>query len=191
MEDLRFKVVLVGSSSVGKTCLCNMLIDKTYDRNLEATVGANSRTYTIAMENCTVSLDLWDTAGQEKFKSIGPVYYRDSSAAVAVYSQVDRSSFDRLEESIRDFRATAGENALIAIAANKSDLAENAEVRSRDVREWATKNGYLFHETSALTGEGVEELFQVLSAELISNSKPVMQHENQPVLVSKNDGCSC
>jgi small GTP-binding protein len=185
------RVVLIGDASVGKTSLLNQLVSRQFDLRETATIAANYQIYVEEVDGIKIELQIWDTAGQEKFRSLGPIYYRNASAAIVVYDVTNRQSFDNIADWISAFVDVAGIRPIIAIVGNKSDITEKA-VAVHEAREWASSKGYCTYQTSAKTNEGVKELFQGLAKELVrmrmTNSNPSVQ-EN--LTNSYGSGCAC
>ena len=165
-QDTTYKVVTIGAESVGKTSMTTRFIYNIFNQHQPSTVGANYQVFTRDIDGERVNIQIWDTAGQEKFKSLSPIYFRNSSAAIVVFSLTSRSSFRDLEEWIAFFLQHAGAHAKVFVAGNKSDLMEEYEVVPDEARAWAEANGYAFFLTSAKTGDGVEELFSHVAVDL-------------------------
>jgi small GTP-binding protein len=166
--SLHCRVVMIGDSAVGKTSILNQLIDHTFQNGTAPTVAANYQVYLDEIDGVTIEVQLWDTAGQEKFRSLGPIYYRNSAGAVLVYDVSNRRSFEDLSDWIVAFTEVAGTTASITIVANKTDIPEAEQrVRAQEGRQWATSKGYDFFATSAKTGEGIKELFKQIARNLI------------------------
>jgi small GTP-binding protein len=159
---LRWRVVLVGDMSVGKTSLLTQLVDHHFDFHQEATVGANYQIYVTEIESQKIELQVWDTAGQERYRSLGPIYYRNALGAVVVYDVTFRASFASVPQWIEAFQNIAGVGATIAIVGNKCDKAQR-EVTTTDGRDYAAERGFLFFEVSAMTGERVEAMFDAVT----------------------------
>jgi small GTP-binding protein len=160
------RVVTVGEESVGKTSITSRLIDDTFNQYEPGTVGANYQQYSEEIEGTKMDVQIWDTAGQEKFKSLSPLYFRNAAAAVCVFSLTSKASFVNLKGCIDDFVKVAGTSASVFIAANKCDLVDEFEVAMDEAVEWAQANRYPIFKTSAKTGEGIKEMFKELLAEL-------------------------
>ncbi|EAY01379.1 small GTP-binding protein, putative [Trichomonas vaginalis G3] len=167
------RTVLVGDSHVGKTSMLNMLVEKVFNPLEQGTVGANYQLFINDIEGTHVEMQIWDTAGQEKYKSLGPIYYRNSQAAICVYDRTSRESFNDLPGWIEAFVSVAGIESIIAIVANKADI-EEVEVSDEEAREWAQKSGYLFYKTSAKTGQGIDDMFADLVKKVVQ--KGIAQH---------------
>lgn len=191
VEDSSFhcRVVVVGDASVGKTSLLNQLIDHTYNQFEQSTVGANYQLFVQEIEGVKVEIQIWDTAGQEKFKSLGPIYFRNSLGCVAVYDITNRQSFLDLPEWIESFTQVAGPETIIAVAGNKADLEEQRQVNTEEAQEWAGKFSYLFAETSAKTGSGISQLFMQLATNLFKFQSS--KHKNQSIMKPKQQESDC
>lgn len=189
------RVVLVGDSSVGKTSILNRLILDKFNNSEQSTVGANYHIYSQEVDGKTIEIQLWDTAGQEKYRSLGPIYFRNSAGALVVFDLTAKETFDNLNSWIDSFTDVAGSDTVICIAANKCDLTENCEVPLTVVGQWCKTKGYHFQPTSALTGEGIPELFHELAV-LIAKSKwmkkksQIHSQELEPA-EQPSEGCGC
>lgn len=190
------RVVLVGDSSVGKTSLLNKLVAHKFNENEQSTVGANYHLYSYFVDGKNVEIQVWDTAGQEKYRSLGPIYFRHAAGAIVVFDLTVKETFDHLGEWINSFTDVAGSETIICIAANKSDLNVACEVPIETAEKWAKANGYYFKPTSALTGEGVEELFQQMVTSLARSKwckkqQPTYRELDDSEKVENNNGCGC
>ena len=164
--DQPFRAVTIGDTSVGKTSITNRLIDNTFNQYEPSTIGANYQPFISVVNEKKVEIQIWDTAGQEKFKSLAPIYFRNASAAIAVFSLTSRKSFEGLQKWIDSFIETAGGSAIVYIAANKCDCVDDIEVPIEEAKKYATEKSYKFYVTSAKTGEGIHELFDELAQDL-------------------------
>lgn len=166
MPVLEFKVVIIGSVAVGKTALVNRIQYDQFEEDYQPTIGAGYVPYRTVVDGKDVELQIWDTAGLERYKSLAPIYYRDAVAAILVYDQTDAESAGALERWLENFRATVKTEAYIAVAANKNDL-DNKTAPNESVKKWCEENGFQFIITSAKTGEGVKDLFGNLVQALV------------------------
>jgi len=162
----KYKVVFLGDEAAGKTSVVRRYMYDTFEESCQATIGMDFQSKTVYLEDRTLRLQLWDTAGQERFRSLIPSYIRDASAAVVVYDITKRGSFAGTRKWIEEVRNERGENALVALVGNKSDLSSEREVSEDEGREQAQDMGTLFIETSARTGDNIKDLFQEVAAKL-------------------------
>ena len=162
------RVVLIGDSYVGKTSLIQKKINSEISTRYEETVGAAFHTYSAIVNKQKHVIQVWDTAGQEKYKSLGPVYYRNSCAAILVYDVTNRSSFDSLPQWIKTYKEVTCGKGQIIIVANKVDLDSLSVVEDSEGMAFAESQNMLFVSTSALTGFNVSFLFQQV-AQIVVN----------------------
>lgn len=160
------RVVTIGEEAVGKTSITSRLIDDKFNPYEPGTVGASYQQYSETIDSHRVEIQIWDTAGQEKFKSLSPIYFRNAAAAVCVFSLTSRTSFANIKSWIDSFHDVAGTQALVYIAANKCDLEDEFEVTMDEVREWAEQHHLKVFQTSAKTGAGILPMFRALAEEL-------------------------
>lgn len=165
-DELAFRVVLIGDSSVGKTCIVNRFVNNQFREDELNTIGAMYENYKERRNGSEVSLQIWDTAGQEKFKSLSPIYFRNAAAAICVFSLTSRASFANIKSWIDSFHDVAGSRAIVYIAANKCDLEHEFEVTVEEAKEWAAEQNLKLFTTSAKTGEGIVAMFRELAEEL-------------------------
>ena len=163
---IEFKIVIIGSVAVGKTAITNRLQYQQFEEDYQPTIGAGYIPYRTTCDGKDVELQIWDTAGMERYKSLGPIYYRDAVAAIIVYDQTDQESADAINKWLDAFKGTVKEKTFIAIAANKDDL-PNKVVNNDEIKNWAEENGFSFFITSAKTGTGVNEMFSTLVREVM------------------------
>jgi small GTP-binding protein len=154
------KLVLVGDSGVGKTALGRRFATDTFVEGYAATVGADTMRKRMTVHGIEVDLAIWDTAGQEVYRSLTPQYFRDASLAVIVFSLVDAESLKGAEYWINSVHEAAP-TALLILAGNKVDLSPR-EINFEQATEFAEKNELGYVETSAVTGQGVNSVFETL-----------------------------
>ncbi|PFH37569.1 putative Ras-related protein Rab-5C [Besnoitia besnoiti] len=160
-----YKTVLLGDASVGKSSLVIRFVKNTFSDTMETTIGAAFFTQTLQIDGRTVKFEIWDTAGQERFSSLAPMYYRGAAAAIVVYDQSNMASFDRAQVWVQQLQLSGNSNIVIALAANKMDL-PHKQVDLSLGRQYAEENGLLFIETSAKTGQNVQQLFSMIARRL-------------------------
>jgi len=162
----KYKLVFLGEQAVGKTSIITRFMYDTFDQAYQATIGIDFLSKTLYMDDRTVRLQLWDTAGQERFRSLIPSYIRDSSAAVIVYDVTNKTSFENTKRWIDDVRAERGDDVVLALVGNKTDLAEERQVTTEEGEARAKEHGLLFVETSAKAGMNVKSLFRQIATNL-------------------------
>jgi len=163
----KYKLVFLGDQSVGKTSIITRFMYDNFDRHYQATIGIDFLSKTMYLEDRTVRLQLWDTAGQERFRSLIPSYIRDSSVAVVVYDVTNRASFLNTSKWVEDVRAERGNDVVICLVGNKTDLGnDKRQVSTEEGEEKASKDDLLFMECSAKAGYNVKSLFRKLATSL-------------------------
>jgi small GTP-binding protein len=162
------KIVLIGAASSGKTSLVNRFAHDRFQPNSEATIGAAFISKTVTVGNADIKLEIWDTGGTEKYKSLAPMYYRDARAAVIVFDVTSQQSFTEAAEWLSEFRERGQPTAIVVAAANKVDLESHRRITKSVATDFAFQNQLEFiKETSALSGHGVKELFTDLAKQLL------------------------
>ncbi|GMI04701.1 hypothetical protein TrRE_jg4406 [Triparma retinervis] len=162
----KFKTVLLGDTSVGKTSIVTRFMYDNFDKTYQATIGIDFLSKSLHLSDRTVRLQLWDTAGQERFRSLIPSYIRDSSVAVVVYDITNRATFLNADKWISDVRNERGDDVVIMLVGNKTDLSDKRQVSVEDGEEKAKRDGLLFIECSAKAGFNVKSLFRKLAESL-------------------------
>lgn len=154
------KIVLVGDTQVGKTCLIKRLSTGTFYDNNPPTIGAAFQNHVLQTSKGSVSLQIWDTAGQEKFRALAPMYYRSAAVAILCFDLTNKRSFEALDQWTQELIEKASPTMKLVIVGNKKDLVNDRVVSSEDANSYSLSHGaVLYCETSALTGEGIFELF--------------------------------
>ena len=144
INHVRYKLVFLGEQGVGKTCIINRFVYDSFDRNYQATIGIDFLSKTMYLEDRTVRLQLWDTAGQERFRSLIPSYIRDSSVAVVVYDTTSRASFLSSSKWVDDIRSERGDDVVIMLVGNKTDLADQRQVSVEEGLAKASEEKVMF-----------------------------------------------
>lgn len=153
-----FKYIIIGDTAVGKSCLLLQFTDKRFRADHDLTIGVEFGARLIGIDNKQVKLQIWDTAGQESFRSITRSYYRGASGALLVYDISRRDTFNHLSNWLEEARQNASPNMVIMLIGNKSDL-DRREVSYEEGDAFAREHGLVFRETSAKTSTNVEEAF--------------------------------
>ena len=188
-SNLSFKIVVVGASGVGKSAIVQRLVEGTFREEGQSTVGVEFKSFSCqTQDGQNVKLQIWDTAGMERYKSLGSIYYRDASAAIFVYDQTSLQSSDALQTWYSCFKATVKNDCYIAVAANKEDL-PNKVVPNDKIKSWCQENGFEFFITSAKTGQGVTEMFNALAKGVMQIFNPKEIIENVPEEANNSSSC--
>ncbi|GBE60015.1 Rab5 [Babesia ovata] len=168
----QFKLVVLGDTSVGKSCLVGRFVKNTFLEFQESTIGAAFMTQSVKFDDYTVKFEIWDTAGQERYRTLAPMYYRGSAAAIIVYDITLKESFHQAKGWIQELQSYVDPNIVLALAGNKLDLEASREVPREVAEEFANANNCLFMETSAKSGHLVQELFTEI-AKIIPKGKRI------------------
>ena len=169
--SLPIKCVLLGETAVGKTCLINRFVNNTFQDDFVPTmVGCySSKDIFYDKANKKIKYEIWDTAGQEKYRSINKIFYQDTSIAILVFDITRKDTFEALKNYwYLELRDNSPKDIIIAIAANKCDLYEYEEVSHDEVEEFGKSINALYEQTSAKTGEGIKDLFNSIGYKLLS-----------------------
>ena len=152
--DISFKIIVIGDSGVGKSCLTTQAVRNNFQEFYQATVGFEFLTFNLRINNNVVKLQIWDTCGQEVYKSLISNFYRNSSLALILYAINNRDSFKHAENWLNDLKNQSNPNVRVFLVGNKSDL-ENERVVTKEEAEQFKNEKKLdkFIETSAKTGE--------------------------------------
>ena len=167
-----FKVVLIGDRSVGKTSIAQRFKQGVFNEGYELTIGGAYLKKTINLtDGRSVNMHLWDTGGEERYRAMVPLYYRDSQAAILVYDICDAATFKSLDYWINELQEKVKtDGMIILIVGNKCDKSEERKVSKEMAQSLSSNNNVMSFETSAKTGEGVNELFEYLGQKLYDES---------------------
>ena len=157
--DISFKIIVIGDSSVGKSCLTTQAVRNNFEEFYTATIGFEFLTFNIRLNNKVLKLQIWDTCGQEVYKSLITNFYRNSSLALIIYAINNMDSFKHAENWLNELKAQANPNVKIFLVGNKSDLENERVVSKEDGEKFKElKNLDKFIETSAKTGENARNV---------------------------------
>ena len=166
-----FKFIIVGDEGVGKTCLLLQFTDKRFQPVHDLTIGVEFGARMINIDSRQIKLQIWDTAGQESFRSITRSYYRGAAGALLVYDITRRETFNHLTRWLEEARANASSNMVIMLIGNKLDLEHRRAVSFEEGRRFAEENDLIFLECSAKTAKNVEEAFCATASSIYENIK--------------------
>ena len=181
------KVVLLGDSGVGKTCIITRFVSSSFDANMTSTNGASYCTKLVKYEQLgkNLLLDVWDTAGQEKYRSLTKFFYKDAAAVILVYDITREDSFENMKNYwYNQLLENCDKNVVLGVVGNKCDLFEEEKVTEADAREFADKIGAIFELTSAQNNTGITEIFQEVGNKYLD---PNFQQKIKQVEKEKNE----
>jgi small GTP-binding protein len=163
------RLIVLGASSVGKTSIINRLTADSFDAKEPTTVAASFIRHEETVGKETIVMQIWDTAGQEKYMSLGRMYYRGSIAAVVVFDLTQPKTFDALSDWVRGFIELAGDDVVIFALGNKADLTDGIKVGEPAIQEWLSSRPepVQYFRTSAVDGSGISQAFKSLAEELL------------------------
>lgn len=159
-----YKILLLGNSAVGKTCIIIRYSENKFIENYDTTIGLNYKLKQLDIEGNPIKLQIWDTSGEEKFKSIAKNFYRNANGVLLVYDICNRKSFDEVEEWISQIKDNAdNDDIVLVLCGNKIDLENNRTVTKEEGQQLAKNNGISFFECSAKNGVNINEIFLEMS----------------------------
>ena len=157
--DLSFKLIFIGDSSVGKSCLTAKAVKNNFEEYYQATVGFEFLTFNMKVNDKVIKLQIWDTCGQEIYKSLISNFYRNSSLAVLVYAIDNKESFNHVENWLNDLKSQANPDVRIFLVGNKADLEEDRKINKEEGEKYKEDQHLdLFMETSAKTGHNARNV---------------------------------
>ncbi|CAB0044498.1 unnamed protein product [Trichogramma brassicae] len=180
-----FKYIIIGDTGVGKSCLLLQFTDKRFQPVHDLTIGVEFGARMITIDGKQIKLQIWDTAGQEAFRSITRSYYRGAAGALLVYDITRRETFNHLTTWLEDARQHSNSNMVIMLIGNKSDLDARREVKREEGEAFAREHGLVFMETSAKTAANVEEAFINTAKEIYEKIQEGVFDINNEVYLNK------
>jgi len=187
--DYLFKLLLIGDSGVGKSCLLLRFADNTYTDSYISTIGVDFKIRTLDIDGKTVKLQIWDTAGQERFRTITSSYYRGAHGIIVVYDVTDKVSFNNVKQWLGEIDRYACQSVNKLLVGNKADLVEKKVCEYNEAKEFADSLGISFLETSAKSAHNVEEAFLTMTRQIkerVSRSHEGPAKNNGAVNISTN-----
>ncbi|KAJ2311800.1 ras GTPase [Coemansia sp. RSA 2705] len=197
-SDYLFKLLLIGDSGVGKSCLLLRFADDTYTESYISTIGVDFKIRTIELDGKTVKLQIWDTAGQERFRTITSSYYRGAHGIIVVYDVTDTDTFSNVKQWLQEIDRYASEGVNKLLVGNKSDLEDKRAVDFTEAQEFAKSLNISFLETSAKDATNVENAFLTMARQIKDRmgASNVQQQQQKQVKLSQmqdvqrtNSGC--
>ena len=162
-----FKLILIGNSGVGKSSIIQRYMKQTFEESYKCTIGVDFLMKSLQIKGKTVKLQLWDTAGQEKYKSMVSSYYRGANVALVVFDITNHSSFDSLPIWIENYYKNGPEQKNIILIGNKKDMADQRQVTLEEVELFSETNNMIYFETSAKDGDNIEYVFTYAAEKLL------------------------
>lgn len=164
--DYLFKILLIGDSGVGKSCILTRFSDDMFAESFISTIGVDFKIRTIDIDNKMIKLQIWDTAGQERFRTITSSYYRGSHGVIIVYDVTNKLSFNNVKMWLSEIERHASPSVNKLLIGNKIDLGNKREVSYEEGKDFADSMGMSYLETSAKSGDNVEQVFIKLASEI-------------------------
>ncbi|GME67646.1 hypothetical protein B5S28_g4838 [[Candida] boidinii] len=197
--DYLFKLLLIGDSGVGKSCLLLRFAEDTYTQDYISTIGVDFKIRTIELDGKTIKLQIWDTAGQERFRTITSSYYRGAHGIIIVYDVTDQESFNNVNQWLQEIDRYATSGVMKLLVGNKCDLTDKKVVDYAVAKEFADSRGIKFLETSAAESTNVEQAFIVMAKQIkaqmanlqpsTNNSKAALNLTGSAPVNGQQSGC--
>ena len=204
--DLSFKIIVIGDSGVGKSCLTNKATKNVFEDTYNATVGFEFFSFNLKLDEKIIKLQIWDTCGQEIYRSLITNFYRNSSLAVMVYAINNRESFENIDIWLKELRTHSNPDTKVFLIGNKVDLEEDRVIKREQGEEYSKENKFnIFMEASAKSGFNAQQIFVEAARILyedylkykrndsVGTFKPINENNNQKINnntnTSKKAGC--
>lgn len=158
-EIPKYKIIFLGDQGVGKSSILNRFANDKFENNYQATIGLDFHSKSVKMDNQDVRLLLYDTAGQEKFRSLIPMYIRDANIIIVVFDITSKDSFKNTQNWLDQIKDIKRSDAIFALVGNKYDLNDKRSVSYDEALTFAKERSIIYHEVSAKTGENINQLF--------------------------------
>jgi len=173
--DYLFKLLLIGDSGVGKTCLLFRFAEDSFNNSFISTIGIDFKIRTIELDGKKIKLQIWDTAGQERFRTITTAYYRGAMGILLVYDITNEKSFDNIKNWIRNIEEHASADVEKMVLGNKCDMNDRRQVSKERGAQLAIEYGIKFMETSAKANINVEDAFFTLARDIKAKTEKNLQ----------------
>ena len=174
------KIILIGESSVGKTSIIKRYIDNKFNNDCKSTISASieKKLYRIDNDNI-LELNIWDTAGEEKYRTVTKQFYKDSHGALIIYDITKKETFEKINSWLNELRELSPPDIIVFIIGNKNDLNQKREINFNETKIFSENNHISFYEVSAKNGNNVDAVFQVLSNKIFEKMKEEENNENK------------
>jgi small GTP-binding protein len=188
------KLIVVGDSGTGKSCLLHRFVEDAFSEEQTQTIGVEFGAKVVQLNGQRIKLQIWDTAGQERYRSVTRGYYRGASGCLIVYDVTSRSSYEHVPQWLDDVRQLAGPSVTVMLVGNKADLAtdDRRSVTHNEAALFAQERGLMHFETSAATGEFVNDAFQKVARMALEAADGESEEDEGAVdLTPQARKCSC
>ena len=191
-----FKILTIGESGVGKTCILRRFVENKFLKNHLATIGIDFKTKTLNINDQEIKLKIWDTAGQERFRNITNQYYKGADGIVLVFDVTDEASFEKIKDWMDQILSNTNKDEIcLVLLGNKCDVeAATRSIKPEQGRELANELNINYFETSALSGYNIKEAFETLTIDIMKKKK-IGSGNNDNIDLKKNkkkkDGDCC
>ena len=186
--EIRIKIVIVGETGVGKTSLMQMYTEGTFSTQVSSTIGSTCTEKELTMNDQTYVVSLWDTAGQESYRTIVPMYFRGASIAIIVFDVTNPKSLDAVDYWKQTIKETLNSEVVVVLCANKIDLLEQRKISDDDIQTKAKTLDIPYFMTSAATGTGVNNMFEFGLSQVF---KTIQRPAEEQALVKQTKSCMC
>ena len=186
--EMMIKVILIGDSGVGKTNIMSKFLKNQFLEDSKATVGVEFGSKLFIQQGHKIKAQIWDTAGQEKYKAITSAYYKGSKGALVIYDITQKETFANIEKWINDLKCKGDPKITIIIIGNKNDLEEKRQISKEQGEEKAKSFGCAFLETSAFSGDNIEKAFEMMVKEIYDKFTSDIGGDDEEELDSNEKG---
>ena len=186
--EMMVKVILIGDSGVGKTNIMSKFLKNQFMEESKATIGVEFGSKLFNHEGHKIKAQIWDTAGQEKYKAITGAYYKGSKGALVVYDITQKKTFENIEKWVNDLKAAGDPKITIILIGNKNDLDDKRQVSKDQGEEKARSFGCAFLETSAYSGDNIDKAFNLMVKEIYEKFSNDSTGEDELAPGSNGDG---
>ncbi len=200
-HDYLFKILMIGDSGVGKTCVLSMFMNDNFTDSFISTIGVDFKMQTIKIDNKIIKLQIWDTAGQERFKAITSSYYRGSHGVIVMFDVCNRVSFQNINKWLEEINRYADPCINILLVGNKIDNKEKRVISYQEAKDFADLHNLIYLETSAKNGDNIQRSFILMAHEIkkrinktfssTSNLTNINLKNSQPVVNSQSTTSCC
>ena len=189
-ENVKVKFVIVGEAGVGKTSIMQMYSEGTFCASQVSTIGSTCTEKEVSLNDQTYCISIWDTAGQESYRTIVPMYFRGASVAIIVIDVTNEKTLETVDFWIKTIRENLGEQVTIVLCANKIDLIEERKIDDDSIQITSKNYKVPFFLTSAATGAGINNMFEFSLSKAVGD---LVQKEPDEATIKENtkSGCYC